>query len=817
MRNDEFMAGVPGREEEKECECREPGCRPYQFRAGVPGKPGKDGFSPLVEVEEVEGAASGLPVEDESGGVWRLPEGAGDEGDILVADEEGNQWHMPAGAAGPEEILAIDESGGVWHIPTSIERTGHRVTITDKHGEHVFYIWDGSGRGRSSDVFIAEYGITTLGELDKAYNAGKIILVRETVPFGVFKYYRLISAYNHWPGTDGREREYTFAVFSPFLADKDRTLHVCQLGAYGTEGWTKKEIDIAGPEYFVTKAQGLQNAGKFLIVGENGEVALTQAPTGGGGYTTPEEYGAQGDGTHDDAPALKAALESGKPVLLTQDLHLFSAITVEDKDLFLDGMGHTLHLHGDDMESTACIFLRAVLYDGVIDGADVVMHTEMEGTPGNYGGVLNPGFPSTAYRRGYLSYHGFNPTPDKEVYENEELHSWREMRADIRNTVFVGHGTAGKCYLRVSQSCHSTVDNCTFIVPEGEDAICGIDANNSYDLKITGCRADGFCADLVNHGWGYGIKANGDAVLIHGCTVKNCKVGVCVGGGGEYMSTGVVISDLIAQVKDSGRNAKANGGRLYQQMLDIHEGCLRPVVDTAWLEYENASENDVIGTLIHVSCPEATLVNIHCQYHSISGYNPGYVGLGPLARKIHFHKLYAPKCRLYLRGWSRLESGDAYAPNYVRELEIDGGEISSIRGGGGLIALRLSGVKITGVIEAVQSLTAQNCVIRVEDQFQTSVTPVNISGEASFVNCEIYGPLNPNAPRSKPVIAAPENTVRLTACTVRKRLDCKLFKTEQPEPVNTAVYDLFGLILGSQVSPLYVDGDACELGAFNLW
>ena len=38
---------------------------------------------------------------------------------------------------------------------------------------------------------------------------------------------------------------------------------------------------------------------------------------------TPQQYGALADGTHDDAPALQKALESGKPVVLISDLYLF--------------------------------------------------------------------------------------------------------------------------------------------------------------------------------------------------------------------------------------------------------------------------------------------------------------------------------------------------------------------------------------------------------------------------------------------------------------------------------------------------------------
>jgi hypothetical protein len=57
---------------------------------------------------------------------------------------------------------------------------------------------------------------------------------------------------------------------------------------------------------------------------------------------TPEQYDAVGDGVHDDGPALKAALESGKKVLLQKDLYVFSPLTVRDHNIILDGNGFNI-------------------------------------------------------------------------------------------------------------------------------------------------------------------------------------------------------------------------------------------------------------------------------------------------------------------------------------------------------------------------------------------------------------------------------------------------------------------------------------------
>ena len=122
---------------------------------GAPGAPGKDGFSPTVVVERIEGTDSGLIIEDIAGNRWSFPEGAGTGDDITITDGAGNLWHMPTGAATGGEIPMDDGSGGAWHIPVGGTggRSGQRITITDATGDHVFYIWDGrdGGGGGTSD------------------------------------------------------------------------------------------------------------------------------------------------------------------------------------------------------------------------------------------------------------------------------------------------------------------------------------------------------------------------------------------------------------------------------------------------------------------------------------------------------------------------------------------------------------------------------------------------------------------------------------------------------------------------------------------
>lgn len=543
---------------------------------------------------------------------------------------------------------------------------------------------------------------------------------------------------------------------------------------------------------------------------------------------TPEMYGAYGDGVHDDAPALKAALESGKPVKMTQDLYLFSPIEINDHNVRWDGDGYTVHIDGEDApgygNQLRFIMIRSVYHDGIAEDADVVIYTE------NSTAVLNPGFPNESeYRRGYLSYHGFNPTPDKEEYADYSAHSWYEHRADIRNINFIGKNTEAMDMLAIWNMCNSNIDNCYFTVEEGHDAARGFSVNNGYNIKITRCRADGINARRLREktSAGYGFSVSGDAITVDNCTLKNSKCGVVPGGGGEYMSTGIIISHLTVQVKDTGELANT-GARVYQQCLDIHEGCIRPLITDCYLEYENATpynpetgDGDLVGAIIHVSCPESTLVNIQAQYKTLSGWNSGYIGFGPLVKKCNLINVYAKRCRLYGHGWG-FERGNAYDANYIREINVLGGEFSGIRLGEGLVKFRLSGCKVTGKIEATNTIYAENCVFRPEDRIEGSPTII-ITGEGFFNHCDISSSLYKNLEtgtiyaKSIPVIKAPENTIHLTGCIIRKPTDRVTFKTTQTDLVNNATYDLYGLVLGSEMPNGYVDGDECALDAYDLW
>ena len=548
------------------------------------------------------------------------------------------------------------------------------------------------------------------------------------------------------------------------------------------------------------------------------------------GYITPESCGAVGDGVYDDAPALQRALASGKPVCLTQDLHLFSHISVTDKDVYLEGLGHTLYLHGLNMAGNTasggsggvCVNIGSTWNDGVIQNADVIIYTE-DGTAN-----VEPAFPNQcSYHRGYLSYHGRNPTPTKETYEDYTTHSWKEVRADIRNVNFVGDHTDGLTYLRLNLVCNSKVDNCMFKCVTVDGAAIGLQVNYGYNVMLSRIRAENFTCNTARLilSTGYGIQAIGDAITISNCILSNCKNHINIGGGSGpsgIFTTGAIMDNIVMYTKDTGEKSIGNpDANLYQQMLDLHEGCHHPLVSNIYLEYENAKGESGWGTLIHLSCPSATVSNVVCRYHDPYGeYGLGYIGFGPLAERFELNNIHAPGCMLFAHGWG-YEREVAYDANKTKEIIINGGEIGGImsradtKNSLGLVKIRLNGVKVSGTVWC-STLIADSCVFKNEFYYGDDAE-IRLDVEGVFTNCDISYNIHNGYKRSKSLVLAPENSVMFANCILRKPQDAVLFKNTQTQLVNTVVYDIYGLILGSRTSAIYSDGEECYLGSFNLW
>jgi hypothetical protein len=183
---------------------------------------------------------------------------------------------------------------------------GHEVTITDKEGEHSFFVKDG-GAG----TFVAVYGTTTLEELDEAFDAGKTIIAVEDIPFGLLAYYTLAKRDKYMPiGGEALVNKYTFVTCAIY---DNNWIYVCECKA---DGWTQRTIDVATEDYVRLNAvwnyQGEENAGKLLAVGNDGDITLI--PNTSGTSTFVAVYGTT------TLAELDEAFDAGKNIIVVRDI-----------------------------------------------------------------------------------------------------------------------------------------------------------------------------------------------------------------------------------------------------------------------------------------------------------------------------------------------------------------------------------------------------------------------------------------------------------------------------------------------------------------
>ena len=278
-------------------------------------------------------------------------------------------------------------------------------------------------------------------------------------------------------------------------------------------------------------------------------------------YVTPEQFGAKGNGIDDDSPALLKALETGRPVMLKQDLYLKSRILVIDKNVFLDGCGYTLHCDGGALD-----------FKDNSDFFAVYASTLPEGKDGDCSIISETNTFYDTYHRGYVSYHGRKPIPQEETYTDYTESKFNEYRAVLKNIKFQCQNFKGLVALNLRKMCHSCIQNVSTVCTDTEGTgSVGILVDSCCYCTIRDCYSSGWTDDLscdvTNRG--YGICANGNSIVIDGCEAWNCKHTVSVAGNRSYWSTDIKVQNCIfgLEYKEATR---IDGSQRYQQVMDSH-------------------------------------------------------------------------------------------------------------------------------------------------------------------------------------------------------------------------------------------------------
>ncbi len=242
----------------------------YKFKIGVPGDPGAV-FIPRVDEEGNLSWRNNGGLPNPAARNIRGPQG--EKGEALAYDEL-----TPAqreALRGPEGPRGLQGSPGATFTP-HVDAAGNLSWENDgglpnPPAQNIRGPKGADGADADEVLFTAEYGVTAQAALDEAYNAGRQLLVRRG---GIFLPLSGTAVYTPIPGRDG-PRVYWFSSYNPAAGSYE----VC---TYDSRGWTVRTVSIPRAEDYVAKAQGASNAGRFLVVGADGDVTLAEIAGAGG-------------------------------------------------------------------------------------------------------------------------------------------------------------------------------------------------------------------------------------------------------------------------------------------------------------------------------------------------------------------------------------------------------------------------------------------------------------------------------------------------------------------------------------------------------
>lgn len=484
--------------------------------------------------------------------------------------------------------------------------------------------------------------------------------------------------------------------------------------------------------------------------------------------TSPEQFGAVGNGITDDAPALAKALESGKPVRLTQDLYLKSRLLIIDKDVVLDGCGHTLYCNGAALDFTENSDFLAI-YSRTIsaEGADCRIYREKTT---HY----------DTYHRGYIEYKGRKPIPQEEVYTDYTVTGFNEHRAVIKNVRMVCTNFKGLCALTLRKMCHSVIENVQTVCEDvtGTGSV-GILVDSCCSTALRGCYSSGWTDDLsckvTNRG--YGFCCNGNGIVIDGCESWNCKHDISVAGNRDYWSTDIRVQNCTFGCEFD-QQKRIDGSYRYQQIMDSHAGGYGVRFDDCNIIVRNANES-ASPIAFYLTAPD-----VHVSGLEVLCDGGGcWATVGGLAEKIYLDNVRGDNLIL--------QPGSMY--ERAREFHLNGCKFKRLQNSYDRpIRIFMTDCTILQLVDNVQWLKADGCYFR-HDLDWGSHACITILDEGIFTGCTIVGHTEETIAPRRSIIEAPENSIHMSGCKIYIRQGKNpICNTEQADIVNCWVENVFG-------------------------
>lgn len=503
---------------------------------------------------------------------------------------------------------------------------------------------------------------------------------------------------------------------------------------------------------------------------------------GNGGTVTPEMYGAVGDGVHDDAPALQAALESGRPVVLSHDLWLFSEIIIKDHSVDLDGMHHTLHCHKAGISIAASTWTPAESQRvGACSKVSNAVQSEYEAQ-------------RSPYHQGYLTYEGRKTLAEE--YDEYTVTYFDLYSAHLRNFDMIcenmdyGNGK-GMCALSLYYLCNSSVEHVRTILKDGEEGSVGICCVYCQNMRIDHCHSQGWiCAKngALADVRGYGFQLIGDNICLSHSSGEQCKHCVTVGSSKDIWNTNITIDHCNFRT-DFTKLQREDGSCYFMQQLDVHGDARNVTVTGCNFYWWCLDGNNMSAAVIAIRNPVTVIAN--CNVYS----NGAWINFGEFAQSVHIDQLYAPAVHLTCN--FRI-GGDHNKENFMPELHVSNSEFARLRDATSPTRVYLTHCIIREMVMDVQYLVARGCIFARENPWASQPTLV-LTGESILSDCVIWGHRENAISKRTPIIRAPEKSVHMNHCKIYKRQgDYALFNTEQEEGTGNWYEDVFAFYLDTQ-------------------
>ena len=525
------------------------------------------------------------------------------------------------------------------------------------------------------------------------------------------------------------------------------------------------------------------------------------SPIAGNNYVTPEMFGAVGDGVHDDAPALKAALESDKPIRLINDLYVFSVINVYNHDVDFDGCGHTIHV---DLSSVPVGWNNAF---AITIGAEPLASgtSDLKIVSGSYresiGEYREIGIMGDSYTYGYISYKGCIPMPQwilrkLDADEGKTETYYNIVRVQIKRLTLKYKNCTGKVGLRLAYCVESRLDDVKAICEYGHDGMSGLYLTGCSDVVVNNCTAENW---THRQGWsqmgthGYGLVIAGDNIRVtnyHGINNRDHIAGG--GNNGAFWASRCIVDGAHLET-DGNIVSKTDGrpGGYFEDGFESHGNCyMITFQNIIFVKYNEIDTYRYNGYLFEVRTPYAIVKNIEITGAGVMNFPPEFT------EESYMGHVIAPDG--ILRGyhgsdWQRLAMG--------KEVVIEDSVFAQVESFICATTLKLVNCVVRLRIWEVSHLVMINTVVY-GDQDWMILSPVMVYEDAQIMNCDLYHNGSTLTTVRTPLISAPPNSVQAVNNRFRIMPGTNVFTNEQKYAINNVTEHRFGLILTSDYSRL---------------